>query len=52
MNSLDKSMTCSNLRKRLENAYDQKQLDKAIELGDIIDEMQSLLLLKEQEKTA
>lgn len=52
MNSLDKSMTCSNLRKRLESAYDQKQLDEAIELGNIIDDIQCLLLLKEQEKTA
>jgi hypothetical protein len=52
MNSRDKNTTCSNIRKRLESAYDQKLLDEAIELGDIIDEMQSLLLLINQEMTA
>ncbi len=52
MNSLLKSTACLKLRKRLENAYDQNRLHEAIVLGDIMDEMQCLLILYGLEEAA
>lgn len=50
MNSLLKSTACLNLRKRLENAYDQNRMKEAIALADIMDMMQCLMVIKEQEE--
>jgi len=38
------------LRKRLEYCYDQRLLEEAILIGNLLDKMQCLLLNKEQEK--
>jgi hypothetical protein len=50
MNSHHSSLACPNTRKLLENAYDQKRMEDAIKIGNIMDEMQCLLILNEQEE--
>lgn len=52
MDILHLSVSYPNIRKLLENAYDQNRLDDAIEIGNIMDEMQCLLIQNEQEEAA
>jgi hypothetical protein len=52
MNSHYPSLACPNIRKLLESAYDQNRLNDAVEIGNIMDEMQCLLFISEQEDAA
>ena len=52
MNILHLGVTFPNIRKHLENAYDQNRLEEAVEIGNIMDELQCLMILNEQEEEA